>query len=46
MIGYGGVCAAARSLTADLNSAEKNAIFRGTAQRTYGLELAPQSDNR
>ena len=39
MIGYGGVCAAARSLTADLSSAEKTAIFHDTAQRAYGLEL-------
>jgi len=41
--GYAGVHAAARSLTADLSAAEKTAIFRGTAQRTYRLELARQS---
>jgi len=38
-VGYGGVHAAARSLTADLSPAEKNAIFRDTAQRSYQLEL-------
>jgi len=38
-VGYGGVYAAARSLTADLSPAEKTAIFRDTAQRTYQLEL-------
>jgi L-fuconolactonase len=43
VVGYGGVHAAARSLTADLSPAEKTAIFRDTAQRTYGLELARQS---
>jgi L-fuconolactonase len=39
MVGYGGVHAAARSLTADLSSAEKSAIFRDTAQLSYQLEL-------
>jgi len=39
-VGYGGVHAAARSLTAGLNLAEKTAIFRGTAQRTYRLDQA------
>jgi len=39
MVGYGGVHAAARSLTADLSSAEKTAIFHDTAQRAYGLKL-------
>jgi L-fuconolactonase len=43
VVGYGGVHAAARALTADLSSAEKTAIFRDTAQRTYGLELERQS---
>ena len=42
-VGYSGVHAAARSLTADLSSAEKTAIFRGTAQRTYRLELGRRS---
>jgi L-fuconolactonase len=42
-IGYGGVHAAARSLTADLSSAEKTAIFRDTAQRTYRLKLGRRS---
>ncbi|HTS99371.1 MAG TPA: amidohydrolase family protein [Streptosporangiaceae bacterium] len=36
-VGYGGVHAAARSLTADLSAAEKAAIFSETAQRTYRL---------
>jgi L-fuconolactonase len=40
MVGYGGVHVAARSLTADLSPAEKAAIFRDTAQRTYQLGLA------
>jgi L-fuconolactonase len=39
MVGYGGVHAAARSLTADLSPTEKTAIFRDTARRTYRLEL-------
>ena len=43
VVGYGGVHAAARSLTAGLSSAEKTAIFRDTAQRTYRLELERQS---
>ena len=43
MVGYGGVHAVARSLTANLSPAEKSAIFRDTAQRTYGLELARPS---
>ena len=43
MVGYAGVHAAARSLTADLSSAEKTSIFCDTAQRTYGLELEQQS---
>ncbi len=38
-VGYGGVHAAARSLTADLSPAEQDAIFRDTAQRAYRLEL-------
>ena len=42
MVGYSGVYAAAQSLTADLSSAEKTAVFRDTAQRTYRLELADQ----
>jgi L-fuconolactonase len=42
-IGYSGVHAAARSLTADLSSAEKTAIFHDTAQRTYGLKLGRRS---
>ena len=36
-VGYGGVHAAARSLTADLSSSEKAAIFSDTAQKTYRL---------
>lgn len=36
-VGYDGVCAAARSLTAALSQDEQSAIFRGTAQRTYRL---------
>jgi L-fuconolactonase len=39
-VGYDGVCAAARSLTAGLSEAEKSAIFSGTAQRIYGLAPA------
>jgi L-fuconolactonase len=39
-VGYSGVHAAARSLTAGLSPAEKAAIFRETAQRTYRLDLA------
>jgi L-fuconolactonase len=42
-IGYSGVLAAARSLTAYLSSAEKTAIFRDVAQRTYRLELGRRS---
>jgi L-fucono-1,5-lactonase len=42
-VGYSGVYAAARSLTADLSPAEKDAIFCDTAQRAYGLKLARQS---
>ncbi len=42
-VGYSGVHAAARSLTADLSLAEKTAIFRDTAQRTYRLELGRQA---
>jgi L-fuconolactonase len=36
-VGYGGVCAAARSLTAGLSTGEKDAIFGGTARRVYRL---------
>jgi L-fuconolactonase len=36
-VGYDGVCAAARSLTADLSQDERSAIFHGTARRTYRL---------
>jgi L-fuconolactonase len=36
-VGYDGVCAAARSLTADLSQDEQSAIFHGTARRTYRL---------
>jgi L-fuconolactonase len=36
-VGYEGVCAAARSLTADLSQDEQSAIFHGTARRTYRL---------
>jgi L-fuconolactonase len=39
-VGYDGVCAAARSLTAGLSEPERSAIFHGTAQRTY--RLAPR----
>jgi L-fuconolactonase len=42
-VGYSGVHAAARSLTADLSSAEKTAMFRDTAQRTYQLKLDRRS---
>jgi len=42
-VGYSGVHAAARSLTAGLRPAEKDAIFRGTAQQTYRLEPARRS---
>jgi L-fuconolactonase len=42
-VGYSGVHAAARSLTADLSSEEKTAIFRDTAQQTYRLKLRRQS---
>ena len=38
-VGYDGVCAAARALTAGLSEAEQSAIFSGTAQRTYRLGL-------
>ena len=41
-VGYAGVCAAARALTAGLSEAEKTAIFSGTAQRIYGL-AAPRA---
>jgi len=37
---YADVLAAARSLTAGLSDAEKDAVFRGTAQRAYRLDLA------
>ena len=37
---YGQVCAAARSLTADLSRAERDAIFSGTARRVYRLGQA------
>jgi L-fuconolactonase len=37
---YAQVHAAARSLTAGLSEAEKDAVFRGTAQRTYRLDLS------
>ena len=43
IVGYSGVLAAARSLTGDLSSAEKTAIFRDTAQRTYRLKLDRRS---
>jgi L-fuconolactonase len=36
-VGYDGVCAAARSLTADLSQDERSAIFHDTARRTYRL---------
>jgi L-fuconolactonase len=36
-VGYGGVYAAAKSLTADLSPSEKAAIFGDTARRTYRL---------
>jgi L-fuconolactonase len=36
-VGYDGVCAAARSLTADLSQDERSAMFHGTARRTYRL---------
>jgi L-fuconolactonase len=42
-VGYSGVLAAARSLTGDLSSAEKTAIFLDTAQRTYRLKLDRRS---
>jgi L-fuconolactonase len=42
-VGYSAVHAAARSLTADLGPAEKTAIFRDTAQRTYRLDPARRS---
>jgi predicted TIM-barrel fold metal-dependent hydrolase len=35
------VCGAAHSLTAGLSRAEKAAVFRDTAQRTYRLTLPP-----
>jgi L-fuconolactonase len=35
---YADVHAAARALTADLSQPEKDAVFCGTAVRTYGLE--------
>jgi L-fuconolactonase len=38
---YADVCAAAHSLTAGLSRAEKAAVFRDTAQRTYRLTLPP-----
>jgi L-fuconolactonase len=41
LIGYDGVYAAARSLTASLNPEENAAIFRETARQAYGLKLAP-----
>jgi L-fuconolactonase len=41
MIGYDGVFAAARALTAGLSPAENAAIFRETAVGAYGLALAP-----
>jgi L-fuconolactonase len=37
---YAHVHAAARTLTAGLSEAEKEAVFRGTAQRVYRLDLA------
>jgi L-fuconolactonase len=40
MIGYDGVHAVARALTADLSPEEKAAIFYDTAQRTYRLQPA------
>jgi L-fuconolactonase len=41
MVGYGGVHAAARSLTADLSPSQKAAIFGDTARRTYRLSGRP-----
>jgi predicted TIM-barrel fold metal-dependent hydrolase len=41
MIGYDGVYAAARALTAGLSPAENAAIFGETAATAYGLALAP-----
>jgi L-fuconolactonase len=40
MIGYDGVHAVARALTAELSPEEKAAIFHDTAQRTYRLQPA------
>jgi len=37
---YAHVHAAARALTAGLSEAEKEDVFRGTAQRVYRLDLA------
>jgi L-fuconolactonase len=37
---YAEVVAAARELTAELSEAERAAVFAGTAQRTYRLELS------
>jgi L-fuconolactonase len=34
---YSQVIATARALTSDLSSTEQDAIFRGTARRTYRL---------
>ena len=42
-VGYGGVHAAARSLTADLSPSEKAAIFSDTAQKTYRLASTRRS---
>jgi len=38
---YGEVVSTARELTADLSSAERDAIFGGAAERAYGLSVAP-----
>jgi len=41
-VGYDGVYAAARSLTADLSPSEQDAIFTGTARSTYRLGATPR----
>jgi L-fuconolactonase len=42
-VGYGGVHAAARELTAGLSPPERDAIFSGTARRIYRLGATPPS---
>ncbi|HTV99268.1 MAG TPA: amidohydrolase family protein [Streptosporangiaceae bacterium] len=42
-VGYDGVYAAAKSLTADLSPSEKAAIFNDTARSTYRLGATPRS---